>query len=192
MSLQSRTFNHRYNEYLTIDDDSAYNLRRREVSLPPIPEDAFNQRIGFLREIVDERWGSLQDAETAPLSRQRNPQDSTPPTRCLFCPQAFSAQDNPTEALLNHMLAEHGFTIPHEEAVTHLPSLLRYLSSLVHTWHECVFCGVAFDSATAVQTHMRDAGHCALDLGTKSGIMEFWSEGVFNELAGSDEKSGGQ
>ncbi|KAH7382403.1 C2H2 type zinc-finger-domain-containing protein [Phaeosphaeria sp. MPI-PUGE-AT-0046c] len=81
------------------------------------------------------------------------------PTNCLFCTHTAST----IEKNLAHMSATHGMYIPSAHRITDIDSFLTYLATIVHEWHECLYCGVEKGSTQSVQTHMRDKGHCKID-----------------------------
>jgi len=92
-------------------------------------------------------------------------------TRCLFCP---SSSPTPTTNL-DHMSTQHSLFIPAPSQLYSLDSFLSYLAILVYEYHECLYCGQEKGSVDAVQTHMRDKGHCMIKM---AELMDFWDAEV--------------
>ena len=70
----------------------------------------------------------------------------------------------------------HGYSVPSAETVTDLESLVGYLATQVSVWHECIYCGATKHSTSSVQSHMRDKGHCQLNLEREPELLDFWEE----------------
>jgi pre-60S factor REI1 len=98
------------------------------------------------------------------------PHEIPPPTRCLFC--SLVSQD--LEANIEHMSSQHGLFIPSPDRISDLESFLDYLGIIVFEYNECLYCGLEKSTVDAVQTHMRDKGHCKLYLSTESELLAFW------------------
>ncbi|RYN86010.1 hypothetical protein AA0120_g8499 [Alternaria tenuissima] len=93
--------------------------------------------------------------------------EKAPSTQCLFCPFLTSTYTT----ALEHMSTHHGLFIPSLSALYSLDSLLSYLALTVFEYHECLYCGQEKATVEAVQTHMRDKGHCMIDM---SELGDFW------------------
>ncbi|OWP04850.1 hypothetical protein B2J93_4176 [Marssonina coronariae] len=78
---------------------------------------------------------------------------------CLFCTRSFSSLDPNME----HMEKSHNFSIPNQDYLFDLEIFIDYLSTLISTFQECIFCGKTRGTAAAVRQHMSDKGHCHLD-----------------------------
>ena len=88
--------------------------------------------------------------------------------QCLFCNYV-----SPTIDLnLNHMSRQHGFFIPEREYLVDLHGLISYLSETIMVLHQCLLCHKAVHTASGVQTHMRDRGHCMIAYDTEEEQME--------------------
>ncbi|KAJ9151182.1 C2H2 type zinc finger-containing protein [Pleurostoma richardsiae] len=82
---------------------------------------------------------------------------------CLFC-----NYDSPTVALSAiHMERIHGMFIPEKQYLVDLEGLLKALQERIQEFHECLYCGKVKSTAFAVQTHMRDKGHCKIPYTTE-------------------------
>lgn len=103
-------------------------------------------------------------------------QDVASPYHCLFCQQRFDHDDEGLGHNLEHMSTAHGLFIPNHTMVSDMESFLRYLATEVRTWHECLYCGTTRDSTSAIQSHMRDRGHCKLSLEREPELLDFWEE----------------
>ncbi|KAL2067232.1 hypothetical protein VTL71DRAFT_1656 [Oculimacula yallundae] len=91
---------------------------------------------------------------------------------CLFCPCSFSSLD----LSMLHMQKSHNFTIPQQDSLLDLPSFLNYLSTLITTFQECLYCGQTRDNVSAIKQHMVDKGHCSLapDAAESSEFEDFY------------------
>ncbi|RMZ73768.1 Zinc finger U1-type [Pyrenophora seminiperda CCB06] len=108
-------------------------------------------------------------------------------TQCLFCPNTSST---PTENLDHMSSSLHGLFIPRRDRIVDMQCFLAYLGLLVYEYRECVYCGAEKSSVQAVQTHMRDKGHCKIDDGGELSV--FWEneEEEEEEEEGKEENSG--
>jgi pre-60S factor REI1 len=119
-----------------------------------------------------------------PVSQTPSEKDSTPaaatptgvkptvPARslktCLFC-----NYESPTPPLnLNHMERIHGMFVPEKQYLVDPEGLLRHLQERVFDLNECLTCGKVKANAYAVQTHMRDKGHCQIPYTTEADQLD--------------------
>ena len=72
------------------------------------------------------------------------------------------------------MRTAHGMFIPDPEMVVDMQSFVGYLATEVRAWHECLYCGATKSSTLSIQSHMRDCGHCLLNLDREPELLEFW------------------
>ncbi|KAH7330356.1 C2H2 type zinc-finger-domain-containing protein [Rhexocercosporidium sp. MPI-PUGE-AT-0058] len=77
---------------------------------------------------------------------------------CLFCPLSSSSLTHN----MAHMHTTHAFSIPHQASLFDLVTFIEYLSTLITTFQECVYCGQTRDTTAAIRQHMVDKGHCRL------------------------------
>jgi pre-60S factor REI1 len=184
---------------------SLYNLKRRMVSLPPVPLERYEPQMqdaddGAPPELTcptcskkcanktlyrrhlgkhastDNASASYSESDEAEPGDGDEPAELLP-TRCLFC-----SLDAPTlEENVKHMYAKHGLFIPSREHLTDLATFLTYLAALVCRYTECLYCGLHKASRAAVQAHMRDKGHCRIYADPTSELFKFW------EFPGSDD-----
>lgn len=132
--------------------------------------DTFNHRVQPRSETVEE---VNQDASEEESSSESD-QDAATPFQCVFCHQDFKDHDESLESTLNHMITDHGLFIPQQESISDMESFLGYLATQIRVWHECLFCGATRDSTLAIQSHMRDRGHCMLNLDREPELLDFW------------------
>lgn len=99
---------------------------------------------------------------------------SATPFQCLFCSQGFANDDAGFAANLEHMHTAHGMSIPDPEMVVDMQSFVGYLATEVRAWHECLYCGATKPSTLSIQSHMRDKGHCLLNLDREPELLDFW------------------
>ena len=58
--------------------------------------------------------------------------------------------------------------------VVDMQSFVGYLATEVRAWHECLYCGATKPSTLSIQSHMRDKGHCLLNLDREPELLDFW------------------
>lgn len=104
---------------------------------------------------------------------------------CLFCPSTH------TTLTLNtaHMQRTHGFFIPNADTLTDSSSFLTYLHVLITRFHECLTCGCELTSAEAARAHMRDRGHCSVDV-QRDRLGDFWEGGAAETTIETTRKDG--
>lgn len=96
------------------------------------------------------------------------------PFLCLFCSRVFTSDDAGLATNLEHMRIVHGMFIPNPETLTDMQSFIGYLATEVRGWHECLYCGATKSSTLSIQSHMRDKGHCLLNLDREPELLDFW------------------
>ncbi|KAF5576394.1 TRI15 transcription factor [Fusarium pseudoanthophilum] len=83
------------------------------------------------------------------------------PTKCIICTHSDESFD---ETLL-HMETVHGLRIPfRDHLIVDLETVIWYLYFLVATYRECIYCGTRRRTVEGIQQHMRDKGHCRVEL----------------------------
>jgi pre-60S factor REI1 len=103
-----------------------------------------------------------------PDSEGAQTQTEAPISRCLFC-----NYDSPTLKLsINHMTKFHGMFIPEQSYLTDVEGLVEYLQAKVSENHECLLCHKLKTSKAAIQTHMRDKGHCMIAFDSEEEMLE--------------------
>ncbi|KAI1631210.1 C2H2 type zinc finger-containing protein [Biscogniauxia mediterranea] len=99
---------------------------------------------------------SEQSSET--VSSSATPVPGATLKTCLFC-----NYDSPTVPLnVVHMERIHSMFIPEKQYLVDLEGLIGALQQRIQEFHECLYCGKFKTTALAVQTHMRDKGHCRI------------------------------
>ncbi|KAF2264691.1 hypothetical protein CC78DRAFT_533039 [Lojkania enalia] len=87
---------------------------------------------------------------------------------CLFCNYR-----SPTFPLnLNHMGRFHGMFIPDKDYLEDGEGLIKYLYGKINDHHTCLKCGKVVHTASGIQTHMRDRGHCMIAFDTDEQLVE--------------------
>jgi pre-60S factor REI1 len=99
-------------------------------------------------------------------------------SQCLFCNLISSDVDTN----VSHMHTTHGLFIPSPDQLLDLESFLGYLATIVFDYNTCLYCSAERGSVEGIQTHMRDKGHCMINLDAESELLDFW------ELEDSDEE----
>lgn len=88
--------------------------------------------------------------------------------RCLFC-----NYDSPSLKLnILHMTKFHAMFIPEQQYLVDLAGLITYFHDKINKNHECLLCHKLKATPTAVQTHMRDVGHCMVGFDTEEEMIE--------------------
>jgi pre-60S factor REI1 len=146
-----------------------YNIKQRIASLPPITLDAFNLQNRTAPRVYVSEVPSSSDEDSTEANEQCGS-----PFQCLFCNRVFPEDDAGFETNLDHMRTTHGFAIQYSEFVIDVRSLVGYLATEVQLWRECLYCGTTKPSTTRIQSHMRDKGHCLLNLDREPEILNFW------------------
>jgi len=101
-------------------------------------------------------------------------EQSASPFHCLFCNQEFASDSTGFATNLEHMRTAHKLSIPDSDRVVDMQSLVGYLATEIRVWHECLYCGATKPSTLSIQSHMRDKGHCLLNLDREPELLDFW------------------
>ncbi|KAJ9414725.1 C2H2 type zinc-finger-domain-containing protein [Fusarium oxysporum] len=82
-------------------------------------------------------------------------------TKCIIC----THNDESFDKSLIHMETAHGLRIPfRNHLIVDLETVIWYLYFLVATYRECIYCGTRRRTVEGIQQHMRDKGHCRIEL----------------------------
>ncbi|KAH7191601.1 C2H2 type zinc-finger-domain-containing protein [Fusarium oxysporum] len=82
-------------------------------------------------------------------------------TKCIIC----THNDESFDKSLIHMETAHGLRIPfRDHLIVDLETVIWYLYFLVATYRECIYCGTRRRTVEGIQQHMRDKGHCRIEL----------------------------
>ncbi|KAI0514914.1 C2H2 type zinc-finger-domain-containing protein [Xylaria bambusicola] len=122
-------------------------------------------------------------------SRTETPVPATTLKSCLFC-----NYDSPTIPLnVVHMERIHGMFIPEKQYLVDLDGLITSLQQRIREYHECLYCGKMKNTVPAVQTHMRDKGHCMIPFTTEEEqlmIGEFYDfRSTYSDEEDSEDES---
>ncbi|KAI2601964.1 c2h2 finger domain-containing protein [Hypoxylon sp. NC1633] len=111
-------------------------------------------------------------------------------TQCLFC-NIINAD---FDANLDHMSNGHGLFIPERQGlVVDLETLVGYFHFVIFAYRECLYCGSQKTSREAVQSHMRDKGHCKFDISNEdSEYRDFYDLASDDGHRGINSKEGEQ
>jgi len=109
---------------------------------------------------------SSEDDKNSVAASTKGPLD--PLTDCLFCNYR-----SPNFSLnITHMGRFHGMFVPEKEYLVEPENLIKYLHEKVHEDHECLKCHKILHTASGIQTHMRDRGHCMIAFETDEELVE--------------------
>ncbi|KAI1341202.1 C2H2 type zinc-finger-domain-containing protein [Xylariaceae sp. FL0016] len=104
---------------------------------------------------------------------------------CLFC-----NYDSPTIALnVVHMERIHSMFLPEKQYLVDLDGLVGFLQQKIHEFCECLYCGKQKNNAFAVQTHMRDKGHCRIPFSTEEEQLRIGDFYDFRSTYSDEEES---
>ena len=108
-----------------------------------------------------------------------------PLSRCFFC--NYNSPSWKLNAL--HMSRHHGMFVPEQNYLVDLEGLMGFLREKITEDHECLYCHKLKGSTAAVQTHMRDKGHCMIAFEAEEDMIEV---GQFYDFSStySDEEEG--
>ena len=155
-----------------------YNIKRRVASLPPISLDTFDTKIEKTIDISEAstsiRSGTSKTSSSDEEISDNEGSQSPSPFQCLFCSQGFTSSDGGFATNLSHMRTAHAMSIPDPTSIIDMQSFVAYLATEVRVWHECLYCGAAKASTRSIQSHMRDKGHCLLNLDREPELLDFW------------------
>lgn len=103
-----------------------------------------------------------------PMSPEKPEVSTVSLSTCLFC-----NYDSPTTKLsVAHMTKIHGLFVPEQTYLVDPEGLLRYMQAKVLLNFECLWCHKLRNNAEAVQTHMRDKGHCKIAFESEEEMIE--------------------
>lgn len=114
---------------------------------------------------------------------------------CIFC--NFESPTVPLNA--HHMERFHGMFIPEKQYLVDLDGLVQQLQFQIAKGLECIFCQKVKTNVYAVQTHMRDTGHCKipyttedeqLSIGEYYDFRSTYSDGAESDSDSEDETGG--
>lgn len=102
-------------------------------------------------------------------SSQTSTKPSTDPlVDCLFC----NYRSPNMKLNIHHMTRFHGLFLPEKEFLVDTEGLFKYLHGKVHEGFQCLRCQKVLHSASGIQTHMRDLGHCSIAYETDEDFVE--------------------
>ncbi|KAI4909876.1 uncharacterized protein J4E92_010492 [Alternaria infectoria] len=87
---------------------------------------------------------------------------------CLFC----NYKSPNFQLNITHMGRYHGMFIPEKEFLAQPEELIKHLHEKVHAYHECLKCHKTLHTASGIQTHMRDRGHCMIAFDSDIELVE--------------------
>lgn len=143
-------------------------------------------------EPINQLANRIQDTTIADSDLSQKPTNTTQSedtvqvvlNQCLFC--NLVCDDVP--ANMTHMSRHHGMHVPEKEYLMDLNGLLAYLHEKIYDDHECLFCGQLKHTASGIQTHMRDRGHCMIPYSTEHEMLEIGDFYDFRSTYSDDEE----
>lgn len=115
---------------------------------------------------TDASESAPEDDKSSVAASAKGPLD--PLMDCLFC-----NYKSPNFNLnITHMGRFHGMFVPEKEYLVEPENLIKYLHEKVHEDHECLKCHKILHTASGIQTHMRDRGHCMIAFESDEELVE--------------------
>jgi pre-60S factor REI1 len=116
---------------------------------------------------------SAEDRPEHPLSRSASSsaasnREADPLLDCLFC----NYRSPNFNLNVHHMGRFHGMFIPEKDYLVEPENLITYLHGKVHEGHQCLKCNKVVHTASGIQTHMRDRGHCMIAFESDEELVE--------------------
>ena len=144
----------------------------KRPSAPQPPADTQQTTLGPLPEASSDAASTATPTPTLTLKS------------CLFC-----NYDSPTVKLnVHHMEKQHGMFIPEKQYLVDEEGLIKSLQERIQELCECLYCGKMKNNAFAVQTHMRDKGHCKIPFTTEDEQLEIGEFYDFRSTYSDDEE----
>ncbi|RMZ71374.1 pre-60s factor [Pyrenophora seminiperda CCB06] len=165
----------------------AYNVKRRITEMPALTQEQFDA-LGQREEHSNHEKSWEDDAQATVESESESGEEyevakKMSPSECLFCNiDSVNVEDN-----VEHMHSAHGLYIPDPDQLSDMETFIGYLASIVCEYNECLYCGAEKNSLEAIQTHMKDKGHCMINLDGESELLDFWD--VSGDEDDDEEKS---
>ncbi|KAF4342491.1 tol [Fusarium beomiforme] len=101
------------------------------------------------------------------------------PSQCLFCNKDSSNLDNS----LKHMSTAHGFNVPFQDFLSvDVETLISYFHFVIHSYHECICCGIRRSTVEGIRHHMLAKGHCRFDISPET--EEFYRIPQYEDVLG--------
>ncbi|KAH8666742.1 C2H2 finger domain-containing protein [Xylariales sp. PMI_506] len=127
----------------------------------------------------------ISDTSSQPGTSNATPVPTLTLKSCLFC-----NYESPSVPLnIVHMERIHGMFIPEKQYLVDVDGLLKALQERIQELNECLYCGKMKNNAFAVQTHMRDKGHCKIPYTTEDEQVEIGEFYDFRSTYSDDEES---
>ncbi|KAJ2998188.1 hypothetical protein NUW58_g395 [Xylaria curta] len=138
-----------------------------------------------LADAQHEQEHAASEKASEAASGTETPTAGTALSRCFFC-----NYDSPTTPLnVLHMERIHGMFIPEKQYLVDLDGLLTALQQRIQEYYECLYCGKFKNTVAAVQTHMRDKGHCMIPFTTEEEQLAIGDFYDFRSTYSDDEES---
>lgn len=119
-------------------------------------------------EDADEESTEMDSTQDASTANGQGPEPAWSLESCIFC--NYTSPSVPLNA--HHMEKFHGMFIPEKAYLTDLDGLIQQLQFKVSQGHQCLYCDKIKSGVYAIQTHMRDTGHCKIPYDTEEAQLE--------------------
>ena len=140
--------------------------------MPCLSQEQFDAQIQAEEQSVREqsRKANARSPVRSKLEGKNEPDKRKSPSECLFCNvDSLNVRDN-----VEHMHSVHGLYVPEPARLSDMETFLGYLAFIVYDCNECLYCGAERNSLEAIRSHMKDKGHCMINLDRESELLDFW------------------
>ncbi|KAI5297659.1 hypothetical protein KEM56_004638, partial [Ascosphaera pollenicola] len=139
------------------------------------------------RATVEDKEEGKEDHENEQMEDAKPLDPDFPLTHCLFC----NAPSDDLALNHDHMSRVHGMFVPEKQYLVDPAGLIKYLYAKITENFECLYCHKLKYSAPAIQTHMRDKGHCMIAFDTEEEMLEVGQFYDFSSTYSDDEDADG-
>ncbi|KLJ11635.1 hypothetical protein EMPG_13175 [Blastomyces silverae] len=162
-------------------------------------EAEFSKIVGAMKDTTIDSEDPLSKRPSRPThssvagARQASPSGTEPEydedyalTHCMFCNHNSAG----VKQNVLHMRKFHGMFVPEQGYLVDGEGLLKYLFDKIAKNNECLYCHKIKSSTAAIQTHMRDKGHCMIAFSTEDEMLEVGQFYDFSSTYSDDEDEG--
>jgi len=138
-----------------------------EKDLSTVVDGMKNTSIEENAPVSGESAAAADDDDKSSVATSNRPA-SDPLLDCLFC----NYKSPNFQLNITHMGRFHGMFIPEKEFLAQPEELIKYLHEKIHVRNECLKCHKMLHTASGIQTHMRDRGHCMIAFDSDIELVE--------------------
>ncbi|KAF4339014.1 tri15 transcription factor [Fusarium beomiforme] len=159
-SLCNVTFENSQEHRLHAKSEAHVQALRNRAAASGLIEQSTEDSDAFSNTSNDPKETSSSDTESEDEITQEVIPDFIP-TKCIICTRS----DESFDENLVHMETAHGLRVPfRHHLIVDLETVVWYLHFVIFTYRECIYCGTRRRTVEGIQQHMRDKGHCRVEL----------------------------